>query len=251
MKIRNFLAYIILGMLSLESALFGKMTSGNFLNACPFQAQMQKMQFYSQASQDKFVYGILYGLLGKQDQGYYLEIGAGEPINMNNTYFFEKNLGWEGISIDISQYCAQKWYSTRSNSLLIEDATKSNFAAILQSFPPIIDYLSLDVDEFYTDVLKRLPFNDYTFKIITIEHDVYRLGDQYRVEERQILTSLGYHMLCPDVSNQGCVFEDWWIHPSAFSPFAFSVLTALNLNNREHSQLIQVIENANIFCGQN
>ena len=34
----------------------------------------KQTQFYSQASQDQFVHALLYGLLGKQDEGYYLEV---------------------------------------------------------------------------------------------------------------------------------------------------------------------------------
>src|SRR5690348_16636156 len=34
----------------------------------------RSIQFYSQASQDRFVYTLLYQLLGKRDGGYYLEI---------------------------------------------------------------------------------------------------------------------------------------------------------------------------------
>lgn len=99
--------------------------------------------YYSQAAQDKFVYMILYGLLGKQDQGYYLEIGAGDPINTNNSYFFEKELKWDGVSIDISQGYTEQWHAVRNNLLLHEDAKKSDYNTILQSFPKVIDYLSL------------------------------------------------------------------------------------------------------------
>ena len=58
----------------------------------------EQVAFHSQARQDEFVYTILYNLLGKQDAGYYLEIGAGEPIHINNTYVLEKNCGWQGLS---------------------------------------------------------------------------------------------------------------------------------------------------------
>jgi hypothetical protein len=214
-------------------------------------AQMNEMNFYSQASQDKFVYAILYDLLGKQDQGYYLEIGAGEPIQINNSYFFEKNLQWVGTSIDISAHFVDRWYSVRNNLLLIEDATKSDYKTILESFPQVIDYLSLDVDGFYTDILEKIPFSDHIFKVITIEHDFYRFGDLYRGKERQILTSLGYYLLCSDVSNDGNAFEDWWIHPSAFPPSVFSVLISLDLNVKDHKELIQTIQDTIYHCSQN
>jgi hypothetical protein len=257
MKIRRFLAYIILGILSLESTLASNETllhsKANFKSSGNFDTltQMDKMDFYSQASQDSFVYAILYCLLGKQDQGYYLEIGAGDPIHTNNSYFFEKNLQWKGISIDITAALVDSWCSIRNNPLFIEDATKSDYEMILQSFPQIIDYLSLDVDGFYTDILERIPFNNYIFKVITIEHDFYRYGDFYREKERQILTSLGYRLLCSDVSCFGLVFEDWWIHPSVFPPSTYSALISLELNGKDHKQLIRIIQDAMRHESQN
>lgn len=197
--------------------------------------------FFSQASQDKFVYEILYKILHKSDQGYYLEIGASEPVFINNTYFFEKNLGWKGISIDISEAHLQNWNCLRHNSLLIEDATKTDYASLFLYFPQVIDYLSLDVDGYYDVVLKKLPLNNYIFKVITIEHDAYRYGDVYKKAERKILTSYGYYLLCGDVSSSGISFEDWWIHPSAFPKKTLKMLKSLNLHNLDHAEIMKIL----------
>lgn len=198
--------------------------------------------FHSQASQDEFVYSILYTLLDKQDPGYYVEIGAGEPIDINNTYFFETALGWKGISIDISKDLSGRWYPVRKNLLLSEDATLSNYPMLLQNAPQVIDYLSLDVDGYYDTVLEKLSSAKRIFKVITIEHDFYRYGDQYRKKEREILTSQGYHLLCPDVCHTGKAFEDWWIHPSFFPPTVFSKLSSLNVAGKEHTEIIKILK---------
>lgn len=204
-------------------------------------------QFYSQASQDQFVYCLLYGLLNKEDDGYYFEIGAGHPSSANNSYFFEKELGWKGISIDIAHEFKEMWYSTRQNSLLIEDARQCNYQSVLKTFPRTIDYLSLDIDDDYDVVLRGIPFTDYIFKIITIEHDFYRFGDKYREAERNILTSLGYYLLCPDVmvffKDEYRIFEDWWIHPSVFPTDLLCTLTSLDLKAKTHEQLINIFQN--------
>jgi hypothetical protein len=222
----------------------------NFLSidhcvASSFGFKHEQMQSYSQASQDQFVHLLLYGLLDKQDDGYYLEIGAGHPLEINNSYFFEKNFGWKGTSIDISDGHKNIWYSTRHNDLLIEDATQSDYGSILKLFPQAIDYLSLDIDNHYDTVLQRIPFKDHIFKVITIEHDFYKFGDQYREKEREILTSLGYYLLCPDVTifsnGQYLVFEDWWIHPSAFPDDVFSKLKSLDLKAKSPDQIIKII----------
>ncbi|EKE07733.1 MAG: hypothetical protein ACD_17C00542G0004 [uncultured bacterium] len=226
-KIAAFLLCVILGLSQRLEALN---------NADPHP------QYHSQALQDQFVHMMLYGLLGKQDQGYYLEIGAGEPICINNSYFFEKNLGWKGVSVDISEGLSQRWYAARNNLLLTEDALLSDYRTMLQSFPTVIDYLSLDIDAQYVDLLKKIPFDRYIFKVITIEHDFYRYGDIYREGEREILRSLGYHLLFSDVSFSGSSFEDWWIHPSFFPPSLFEILISLDLKGKDYQEGIRLLQ---------
>ena len=248
MRLNTFLTSKVLAISSLICALESNELPVSFLELSHSVDRGTRLNlidtanYYSQAAQDKFVYMILYGLLGKQDQGYYLEIGAGDPINTNNSYFFEKELKWDGVSIDISQGYTEQWHTIRNNLLLHEDAKKSDYNTILQSFPKVIDYLSLDIDEGYTDVLKNIPFKDYTFKVITIEHDFYRYGDRYRKEERQILESFGYHLLCSDVSITGFCFEDWWIHPSFFPSSELSVIKSLDLKAKDYTQVIQALQ---------
>lgn len=199
------------------------------------------LKFYAQISQDRFVYNLLYGLLDKRDRGYYLEIGAGEPRDMSNSYFFERYCQWRGLSIDIIPELPARWCRRRKNTLLIEDALKVDYSSHLRNFPRIIDYLSLDVDDYYDEVLKKLPFHDYTFKVITIEHDAYRYGDVYKDKERDILSSFGYQLLCPNVSKRGACIEDWWIHPGTFSCH-LPQMNLLDLNSKDHSYLLEEIE---------
>jgi len=237
-----FLSLIVI----LGATIFQASLEANLINSSSHSLfkTVDDVEFYSQANQDKFVYFILYGLLNKQDKGHYLEIGAGEPIYINNSYFFEKNLQWDGISIDISIDLAERWYAVRKNLLFSEDATQSNYSALLKPFPQVIDYLSLDVDGYYDVVLEKLICSNHVFKVITIEHDFYRYGDLYRQKERKILKDLGYYLLCSDVSNDGYAFEDWWIHPDFFPPSIFSKLTTLDLQAKNCKEITQAIRSA-------
>jgi|ETNvirnome_6_100_1030635.scaffolds.fasta_scaffold01388_6 FkbM family methyltransferase len=54
------------------------------------------MSYYSQFGQDKFIYEEV---LNKQEKGFFVDIGASEPVRQNNTIFFER-LGWKGIVIE-------------------------------------------------------------------------------------------------------------------------------------------------------
>jgi len=224
------------------SMIFGSIATQT--EASDFSTYFDEKQFCSQASQDQFVYTLLYDILGKQDTGYYLEIGAGEPIDLSNSYFLETMRGWNGVSIDISIGLESRWYAARDNLLLTQDALQSDYRAILQFFPKVIDYLSLDIDGYYDQVLDKIPFDNYTFKVITIEHDFYRYGDYFRKKEREMLTAEGYYLLCPNVSIGPNAFEDWWIHPSAFPPETFSLLTSLDLEEKNHTHLLQTLRSA-------
>lgn len=67
-------------------------------------------------------------------------------------------------------------------------------------------------------------------------------GDKYRQKERKILSSLGYHLLCADVKNDDKAFEDWWIYPSAFPIQVLSKLKSLDLNEKEHHQILKTLK---------
>lgn len=205
-------------------------------------------QFYSQAKQDQFTYHVLYQLLKKEDRGCYLEIGAGDPVIINNTYFFEKDLNWTGISIDVGQHFGSLWANIRHNIFLNEDATQLDYELLLNDFPLVIDYLSIDVDGNYDKVLQKVLDSGRFFKVITIEHDAYRYNDTYREKERKILTSYGYRLLCPDVSSEiGIPFEDWWIHPSFFPDQVLFRLGTLDLSQKMPSQIIATLQQICFF----
>lgn len=222
-----------------------------FLTFCllNYNSLFSTCDFNSQASQDEFVYTFLYEILSKQDSGYYLEIGAGHPVFTNNSCFFEKKLGWDGVSIDISSADQQAWNENRKNPLLIADAAQCDYHSVLKKAPDVIDYLSLDVDRDYDIILQQIPFDEHIFKVITIEHDAYQYGDVYKDRERTVLSSLGYYLLCSDVSLdwnhnncvQQCAFEDWWIHPSFLSDSLFQRLKALDLKQKDHAYIVSIL----------
>ena len=177
-------------------------------------------QFYSDAKQDQFAANIL---KFKRD-GYCVDIGSCHSVISNNSYYFQ-GLDWSSISIEIERGYNES-YSTRTNGVhLNKNALEVNYKETFEEyeFPKSIDYLSLDIDTLSLDVLKILPLDEYRFKVITIEHDAYVFGDEYRDPQRNILTSHGYLLVCsnvyveqPGYEGKECPFEDWWIDPSEF-----------------------------------
>ena len=182
--------------------------------------ERNQMKFYSNAKQDEFVANIL----NFKKNGYCVDIGSHHSIVANNTYFFQ-SLGWSSISVEWDSSLNDTYNTRKLGTHYNENALEIDYKRIFEEndFPMNIDYLSLDVDDATLGVLKSLPFNEYKFKVITIEHDGYLHGDIYRKEQRNILNSLGYFLLCSNVYveqdgfyGKQCPFEDWWIDANEF-----------------------------------
>lgn len=178
-------------------------------------------QFYSDAKQDQFVANIL----NFKKDGYCVDIGSCHSIISNNTYYFQ-DLDWTSISVEIESGYNQSYSTRKSGVHLNENALEVDYKSVFEEyeFPKTIDYLSLDVDTVSLNVLRILPLEEYRFRVITIEHDGYLYGDKYREQQRNLLTSHGYMLLCsnvyveqPGYEGKECPFEDWWIDSSEFS----------------------------------
>ncbi len=175
---------------------------------------------YSQIYQDMFVLSMLNG----KKNGTYLEIGAGNYINGNNTYLLEKEFDWKGISIDLNQNYIIDFMTNRNNKCICADAKTIDYDKLLTYFSPNnqIDYLQLDCDpaNITYEILLRIPFDKYKFGVITYEHDYYYDSTKsYREKSREYLKSKGYILVAGNISpnNFENPFEDWWIHPELVS----------------------------------
>lgn len=69
-----------------------------------------KMETYSQSAQDAFILNMIFG---NKTDGFFLEIGANDPIAINNTYLFEKH-GWSGMAFEPIASLAKKWEGVRT-----------------------------------------------------------------------------------------------------------------------------------------
>jgi hypothetical protein len=171
---------------------------------------------YSQASQDLFVLSCTNG----KKNGTFLDLGCSHPTNINNTFLLENKFGWTGVSIDIENSLVEKYNGLRECVALNMDCTKLDFNEILGYYSNNhIDYLSLDLEpaEVTLECLKKIPFNNIEFSVITYEHDEYRFGDYYKNESRKIFEKNGYILLCSNVSDNEFIYEDWYVNPNYIS----------------------------------
>lgn len=182
-----------------------------------------KYQFsYSQAWQDIFVLVVLNGLIG----GKYLEIGAGDARNINNTYLLERYFAWTGLSLDIDPRAVRSYKLHRRNRCELADACEADICNLLAAmdFGNHVDYLQVDIEPSTTSLvaLKRVMQSGLRPRVVTFETDFYNphvnseISKQVRQESRDFMRRYGYELVAGDLGSTSSAdpFEDWYVDPS-------------------------------------
>ena len=205
---------------------------------------MTALNFRSDARQDQFASIIV----GDKSGGFYIDIGSHHSERSNNTYYFSK-LGWRGICVEIDKAHESSYSSRNGCSLIIGDATKVSYKELLErsSAPVSVDYMSLDIDSASLEVLRIFPFKSFLPKVITIEHDAYIYGDEYREPQRKILEQSGYILLASNVfveqsgyEGKECPFEDWWVEKELLTNSCFR---DIRLESKLPSSILESLRN--------
>lgn len=194
---------------------------------------------YAQSDQDIFVLSMLDGL----KNGCYLELGAAWPEHISNTALLERQFGWTGISLDYQEIYQPMWLqASRTNQLLQQDALQLDFSVLLEHMPATIDYLSIDCDpsDITYRILKRIPFDQYRFKVITFEHDAYNDGPAVKMASRQYLSDLGYELVVNNISHMGIAidYEDWWVHPELVDSDRIDTFRCIDDSVKDHQKYL-------------
>lgn len=207
------------------------------------------MQSNSQYKQDEFV---IKTLNGKRD-GFFLEIGSTDGVHINNTYILEKEYNWSGICIEPNKAVFNDLKSNRNCTCLcevIDDKehtvlfkTNSDWSQITHdtsannteqrhtstinnilkthNAPSVIDYLSIDCEGNELSILESIDFNTYNIHIITVEHNAFFSGDEYKNKIRNFLESKGYIFIKTNSKNNKHPdwvenIDDFYIHKTLF-----------------------------------
>lgn len=198
----------------------------------------------SQFRQDLFVLSHLQF----KENGYFVEFGATNGIDLSNSYLLETEFSWRGILVEP----AKSWHkSLRKNRPLAEieemcvwsdsnhrlNFNESDFAELstINSFsnvdiharrrsigskytvtsislndllrkynsPKHIDYLSIDTEGSEFEILNALDFNEFSFGVITVEHNFSDSRDNLY----GLLTHNGYKRVFEEISG----VDDWYV----------------------------------------
>jgi hypothetical protein len=196
-----------------------------------------------QAEQDKFVLNVQ----KQKTNGFFLEIGSGHHVEINNTYILENHFKWKGIMIDQSSEWLADYKIHRENSIhVINDATKIDYVSLFKNnnVPLNIDYLQIDLDSMNGSTLQTLEKLDndvmdtHKFAVVTFNHD-HKVGLSHlpmvqttRTKSREIFKKRGYIRVFEDIHNvhPDSVFEDWYVHPQLLDIGYISTLKEKNMN---------------------
>lgn len=156
--------------------------------------------------------------------GFYVELGSGDPYEESNTFLLESRYNWTGLAIDIDEKICDKYnLSSRTNKCINVNALNFDYTLFFKNnyFPKNIDFLQIDIDghdeKRCLKALEVLPLADYRFSVIIIEHDLcldYKRKSM-RDAQRKILMNLGYKLIVETMS------EDWWIDPISINPSTY------------------------------
>ncbi|PSB19605.1 hypothetical protein C7B76_07070 [filamentous cyanobacterium CCP2] len=185
---------------SLRNSLF-KLNSGS----------VEYPRFHSQFGEDRYIYKNI----DLPAKGVFVDVGAGHPTYLSNTYFFEKN-GWTGICIDADptqcellqqERATVEWAAISSQegkvefaqsyfpsySSTVEQAEKGYFRVPLKEVIKVpsyhletilqkhrigqIDLLDIDVEGSEIDVWKTLDYEKHKPKVVIIEYYTFGLDN--------------------------------------------------------------------------
>jgi FkbM family methyltransferase len=176
-------------------------------------------------------------MLSDKRDGFFLDIGAYDGVESSNTYYLEKELGWSGICIESNPIYFPKLQSTRSvkcvNKAVMPYKGFAGFQGIntyysssksantvecdlLQNIleeansPKSIDYASFDIEGHEFNVLSNFPFDKWDINLLTIEHNLYLVGDIYKTKIFDLLSSVGYRRVVDNVNCPQGPYEDWY-----------------------------------------
>ncbi|MCH2175310.1 MAG: FkbM family methyltransferase, partial [Lentisphaeria bacterium] len=172
----------------------------------------------SQVGQDIWVFGEVFN---EKKEGFFLDVGAHDGIELSNTYLLEKRYNWDGICIEANPISYGSLNEVRSvnciqvcignegeqvsfsanglfggivgldnkedpNSIMVNTRSLANILKE-NNAPNIIDYLSIDIEGAEDLALLNFPYDTYTFLCLTIERPSQNL--------RECLKNNGYILI--------------------------------------------------------
>ena len=174
--------------------------------------------------------------LNYKKNGVFVDIGAYDGMDFSNTYYLEKELGWNGVCVEADKVAFKSLILNRTCKSMnkaidkesgfvgfnecgmfgcIDKYSTNIIAAItmrqlMEYMPLYIDYISLDIEGNEANALSTFPFDIVKVHLWTIEHNLYKGSDTLKRQIMDIMLGNGYKIAVENVGGD-LPFEDWWI----------------------------------------
>lgn len=192
-------------------------------------------KFHSQFGEDRWIFEHV----DLPDKGVFVDVGAGHPIALSNTYFFEQN-GWTGICVDADPAQCELLKKERANVEWTAIASTEGEIEFSQSYLPAlsstlgknehnevmrslfkdairvpslkletllakynigaIDLLDIDVEGTELEVWKSFDYKKHKPKVLIIEYYSLGLSDN-SVKVKDFFSNLPYRLVHTTCSN--------------------------------------------------
>ena len=196
----------------------------------------------SQVFQDLFV---LY-FLKKKSNGFFIEIGGGNGVDLSNTYLLEKKYGWSGIICEPNKknqilikkyrknYLEKKPLDNRSSKRIFFESEDSYLSSLnykekyvkkysvktislehlfkKRKIKKVVDYISIDTEGNEFDIIKNFSFIKYKVNIISIEHN-FEYRKRFKINK--LLNKYDYKRMFKNIS----YMDDWYIKKNILKNF--------------------------------
>lgn len=176
---------------------------------------------YAQLGEDLVVDHYLSG----KSSGYYVDIGAFQPLYLSNTYLFYKR-GWKGVCVEPNALIAGEYREMRPNDQYFPEACGvgelkfklsdehaalskvSNEGVPVKTRPlseymamlPSVDLLSVDCEGMELDILKSNDWGTYRPRMIVVEIIDY-VTKKKNQEVIDFILAQGYGLVCDNSIN--------------------------------------------------
>jgi FkbM family methyltransferase len=202
----------------------------------------------SQAGQDFWVLGEVFN---EKRNGFFVDVGAHDGVELSNTFLLEKRYGWGGICIEANPESFEKLEKNRrvtclnacvdSEDRVVEFAKRGMLGGIVSAgtdikeaephevlrlptqtlidilrrnkAPNAIEYLSIDIEGAEERVLGSFDFAEYRFECMTIERPSKAL--------REVLAARQY-VLIKEIPGLDCFYvHETFVNQYQFNLFRF------------------------------
>jgi len=201
----------------------------------PKRKDVKYTRFHSQFGEDRYIFENI----PLPANGVFVDVGAGHPVSLSNTYFFEQN-GWTGVCIDADPAQIELLKSKRANVEWAAVSAQEGELEISQSYIPTfssaigkeeyksilkvpvkgtikvpayrletilqkhgigrVDLLDIDVEGLEIEVWQTLDYEKHRPRVVVMEFQTFGLGDSSS-EIRDVFAKLPYKLVYTTCTN--------------------------------------------------